>query len=415
MSVDIQPSHIDQIKQTNIGLVYRLIDQYEPISRIALSKRAQLAPASITKITRELIDAHLVKETEFPELGFRGRPAIGLKIDSEGWQFLCIRINKGSLVIGLRDLSSNLVAEDEQLFSVSQNESFLDSFADKIDNFFLRHQSHLERLTAISITINAIVDPINGVIHSSPDYNVKDIPLGAFLHQRTGLPIFLQHGITAWTIAESLYGAGKHCQNLIHLVIDDHVGAGIMTAGQILHAGNHSVVEIGHIQIDPDGEPCYCGNIGCLETVVGLKPILEKARELAKSRPDSFINTIINETGTDNIESLTIDSLCLAAINGDALASEIIHGIGEKIGRIMAIIVNIFNPERILIGSPLNKAQHILYPAIQQQIAQRSLPGYSQQVDIVAAQFDNSGTLPAAASIKQALYSGELLLELMQG
>ncbi|MDX7986484.1 ROK family protein [Xenorhabdus sp. 12] len=410
MSVDIQPSHIDQIKQTNIGLVYRLIDQYEPISRIALSKRAQLAPASITKITRELIDAHLVKEAEFPELGFRGRPAIGLKIDSEGWQFLCIRINKGSLVIGLRDLSCNLVAEDEQPFSVLQNESFLDIFADKIDNFFLRYQTHLERLTAISITINAIVDPINGVIHSSPYYDIKDIPLGAFLHQRTGLPIFLQHGITAWTIAESLYGAGKSCQNLIHLVIDDHVGAGIMTAGQMLHAGNHSVVEIGHTQIDPDGESCYCGNIGCLETVVGFKSILEKTRVLAKNRPESSINTFINNTG-----ALTIDSLCLAATNGDALASEIIHGIGEKIGRIMAIIVNIFNPERILIGSPLNKAQHILYPVIQQQIAQCSLPGYSQQVDIVAAQFDNKGTLPATALIKQALYSGELLLELMQG
>ncbi|MBI6550547.1 sugar metabolism global transcriptional regulator Mlc [Xenorhabdus lircayensis] len=392
MSIEVQPSHIDQIKQTNIGLVYRLIDQHGPISRIALSKKAQLAPASITKITRELIDVHLVKEAEFPELGFRGRPAIGLKIDSEGWQFLCIRINKGSIVIGLRDLSSHLLVEEELPFSVLQGQSFLDCIVDEIDHFFFRHQSDLERLTAISITINAIVDPVNGIIHSSSYYDIQDIPLGTFLRQRTGLPIFLQHGITAWTIAESLYGAG------------------IMTAGQILHAGNHSVVEIGHTQIDPDGERCYCGNVGCLETVVGIKNILQKARYLAEQHPDSIINTTAANTG-----SLTIDFLCQAAIEGDPLVTEIIYDVGERIGRIIAIMVNIFNPERILIGSPLNSVQHILYPAIQQQITQRSLPGYSQQVDIVATQFDNTGTFPAAALIKQSLYSGELLIELMQG
>ncbi|CAM3872673.1 ROK family protein [Xenorhabdus thuongxuanensis] len=103
------------------------------------------------------------------------------------------------------------------------------------------------------------------------------------------------------------------------------------------------------------------------------------------------------------------------SIEGNPLVTKIIYDVGERIGSIMAIMVNIFNPEKILIGSPLNSVKHILYPAIQRQIAQRSLPDYSKQVDIVATQFDNIGTLPAAALIKQALYNGELLLELMQG
>lgn len=72
MIADSQPGHIDQIKQTNAGVVYRLIDRYGPISRIALSKKAQLAPASITKIVREMLEAHLVQETEFQEAGSRG-------------------------------------------------------------------------------------------------------------------------------------------------------------------------------------------------------------------------------------------------------------------------------------------------------------------------------------------------------
>ncbi|MCC8379307.1 ROK family protein [Xenorhabdus sp. PB30.3] len=406
MSIDVQPSHVDQIKQINLGLVYGLIDQYGPISRIALSKKSQLAPASITKITRELFDAHLVKEVEFPDLGFRGRPAIGLKTDSKGWQFLCIRIDKDSTVFGLRDLGNNLIVEEELSLSASENQSFLNCLSELIDNFFFRHQSHLERLTAISVTTNGIIDPINGVIHNSPHYSIQNLPLSTFLYRRIGVPVFLQHGITAWTIAESLYGAGKGCQNIIQVVIDDNVGVGIMIAGKMLHAGNQSVVEIGHTQVEPDGERCYCGNTGCLETVVGIKNILLKARELASQYPGSLISPAT---------PLTVELLCLAANQGDPLATEIIQNVGERIGQIMAIMVNIFNPDKILIGSPLNEAKHILYPVIQQKITQLSLPGYSQRVNIAATAFANSGTLPAASLIKQSLYSGHLLLEIMQG
>ncbi len=86
-----QPGHIDQIKQTNAGAVYRLIDQLGPVSRIDLSRLAQLAPASITKIVREMLEAHLVQELEIKEAGNRGRPAVGLVVETEapGTIFLC--------------------------------------------------------------------------------------------------------------------------------------------------------------------------------------------------------------------------------------------------------------------------------------------------------------------------------------
>ncbi|OCA52912.1 sugar metabolism global transcriptional regulator Mlc [Photorhabdus namnaonensis] len=403
--MDGQPGHIDQIKQINIGNVYRLIDQYGPISRIELSKKAQLAPASITKIVRELVDAHLVMETEFLDLGFRGRPATGLELDSESWHFLCVSINLGSLILGLRDLSSKLIVEDVLPLPVNKEKSFLDSIIDEIDAFFGRYQSRLERLTAISMTINAIVDPTKGLIHSFPYYQVQGLPIGEYLHRRTGLPVFLQHEITAWTIAESLYGAAKNCQNIIQMVIDEYVGVGVIIAGQTLHAGNRGVMEIGHIQAEPDGERCYCGNLGCLETVVGISHILSRAKQQLTVVPDSLLNG----------EPLTIESFCQAANNGDTLAMDILRDIGVKIGHIVAIMVNLFNPEKILIGSPLNTSQQILYPVINECIQRHSLPAYSKQIELVATKFNNSGTLSAVASVKKALYDGSLLINLMKG
>ncbi|OWO82560.1 transcriptional regulator [Photorhabdus luminescens] len=403
--MDGQPGHVDQIKQINIGTVYRLIDQYGPISRIELSKKAQLAPASITKIVRELIDAHLVMETEFVDLGFRGRPATGLKLDSESWHFLCVSIHLGSLILGLRDLSSKLIVEDILPLPINKKKSFLDSIIDEIDAFFGRYQSRLERLTAISITINAIVDPSKGLIHSFPYYQVQELPIGEYLHRRTGLPVFVQHEITAWTIAESLYGAAKNCQNIIQMVIDEHVGVGVIIAGQTLHAGNRGVMEIGHIQAEPDGKRCYCGNVGCLETVVGISHILSRVKRQLTVVPDSLLNS----------EPLTIESFCQAVNNGDTLAIDIIRDIGVKIGHIIAIMVNLFNPEKILMGSPLNTSQQVLYPVINECIQRHALPAYSKQIELVATKFNNSGTLSSVASVKKALYDGSLLINLMKG
>ncbi|EOA2962456.1 ROK family transcriptional regulator Mlc, partial [Yersinia enterocolitica] len=115
--------------------------------------RAQLAPASITKIVRELVEAHLVKETEYQDVGSRGRPAIGLVLDTEAWHYVSGRISRGSITLALRDLSSKLVVEDQIPLPDSHSEPLLNRILSEVDQFFIRHQEKLERLTAIAITM----------------------------------------------------------------------------------------------------------------------------------------------------------------------------------------------------------------------------------------------------------------------
>ncbi|MEG3133760.1 ROK family transcriptional regulator [Rouxiella sp. T17] len=405
MIVEGQPGHIDQIKQINAGTVYRLIDQFGPISRIELSKKAQLAPASITKIVRELVQAHLVQETEYQEPGSRGRPAIGLILDTKAWHFLSARISLGTLTLSLRDLSSKLVAEDQLPLPAEGPETFLERFFALIDQFFIRHQKLLERLTAIAITLPGVIDASQGVIQKMPFYPVESVAIGPALAERSGLPVYVQHDIAAWTKAESLYGASRGFQNVIQVVIDDNVGAGVITGGQILHGRTSSVVEIGHTQIDPYGKRCYCGNHGCLETLASIDNILELVKERLTLTPNSLLNN----------QPVTVETLCDAANRGDALARDIIIGVGQNVGRIVAIMVNLFNPEKILIGSPLNLAKSTLHPAIMSCIQQQSLPAYSEHIQLESTYFDNHGTMPGAALIKDALYKGSLLVKLLQG
>lgn len=405
MVADSQPGHIDQIKQTNAGVVYRLIDQLGPVSRIDLSRLAQLAPASITKIVREMIEAHLVQETEIQEPGSRGRPAVGLMVETEAWHYLSVRINRGEINLALRDLSSKLVVEEQLVLPQQESPPLLERIIAHIDQFFIRHQQKLERLTAIAITLPGIIDTENGVVHRMPFYDVQEMPLGPALENRTGVPVFIQHDISAWTMAESLFGASRGARDVIQVVIDHNVGAGVVTDGRLLHAGSSSLVEIGHTQVDPYGKRCYCGNHGCLETIASIDSVLE----LAQQRMNQSMGSMLHG------QPLNVETLCEAALNGDLLARDIIVGVGTNVGRILAIMVNLFNPQKILIGSPLNRASAILFPAIAGCIRQQALPAYSRNTVVESTQFTNQGTMAGAALVKDAMYTGSLLIRLLQG
>lgn len=405
MVADSQPGHIDQIKQTNAGAVYRLIDQLGPVSRIDLSRLAQLAPASITKIVREMLEAHLVQETEIQEPGSRGRPAVGLAVETDAWHYLSVRINRGEINLALRDLSSKLVVEEQLDLPLQEARPLLDRIIDHIDRFFIRHQRQLERLTAIAITLPGVIDTEHGLVRQMPFYDVVDMPLGAALEAHTGVPVFVQHDISAWTMAEGLFGASRGARDVIQVVIDHNVGAGVITDGRLLHAGSSSLVEIGHTQVDPYGKRCYCGNHGCLETIASVESVLELAQvRLSQSMSSSLHG-----------QPLTVDSLCAAARQGDLLAKDIITGVGNNVGRILAIMVNLFNPQKILIGSPLSQAAEILFPAITACIQQQSLPVYSRNIAVESTQFSNQGTMAGAALVKDAMYNGSLLIRLLQG
>ncbi len=405
MVVDSQPGHIDQIKQMNAGVVYRLIDTHGPISRIDLSRLAQLAPASITKIVREMLEAHLVQETEIQDPGGRGRPAVGLILDTEAWHFLALRITRGELWLALRDLGGREVVEDSVELELEHPQPLLTRIQEQVSQFFVRHQQKLERLTAIAITLPGIIDTARGIVHRMPFYDVIDMPLGEMLSTQIGVPVFIQHDISAWTMAEGLFGASRGFSDVIQVVIDQNVGAGVITGGRLLHARSSTLVEMGHTQVDPFGKQCYCGNHGCLETVASMESILS----LAEQRMGQSMGSMLHD------KPLTITSLCDAALQDDLLAKNIIVGVGQNVGRVLAIMVNLFNPQKILIGSPLNQAADILHSTIRDCLRQQSLPAYSRHIVVESTQLSHRGTRVGSALIKDAMYNGILLVRLLQG
>ncbi|MDD1783694.1 ROK family protein [Enterovibrio sp. ZSDZ35] len=400
-----QPGHIDHIKRNNAGAVYKLIDQLGPISRIELSKRSQLAPASITKITRELIDAHLVKETEYGEPASRGRPAIGLVLDNEGWQFLSLRLGRGYLTLALHELGGDILVEERKDIDILDQETLLTLIQNRINHFFSVHANVVDRVTAVAVSLPGLVNSAQGVVIQMPHFNVHNMPLGAAIHRSTGLPVFIGNDTRSWALAEKLFGNARDVENSVLVSIHHGVGAGIMIDGKVLEGQIGNIGELGHIQIKPFGKRCFCGNNGCLETVASLQSVLEDTQALLDQGHESVLQG----------RKLSINLLCQAAVKGDPVAVNVITELGHNLGQAIAITVNLFNPQRILIGGELNQAKSVLYPAIMDRIQNQTLPQYFEHLELDEAFFYTQATMPGAALVKRAMYEGYLLMKVLEG
>ncbi|MDR9828121.1 ROK family protein [Vibrio sp. FNV 38] len=400
------PGHIDHIKRINAGRVYKLIDQKGPISRIDLSKQSELAPASITKITRELIAAHLIHETTVQEAISRGRPAVGLQVYNEGWQFLSIRLGRGYLTIALHELGGEVLIDTKIEIHEIDQDDLLERLLHEIDEFFQSYTEQLDRVTSIAITLPGLVNSEEGIVLQMPHYNVKDLALGPEIYKATGLPVFIANDTRAWALAEKLYGHSQENDNSVLISIHHGVGAGIILDGRVLQGRHGNIGELGHIQVDPQGKPCHCGNLGCLETVASSQAIRELTAERIAAGERSVLESEFE---------ISVESICAAAEQGDKLAVDVVEQLGQHLGSAISIVINLFNPEKILIGGAINEAKDILYPAIQKCIDSQSLPAYQKNLELVESRFYKQATMPGAALIKQALYDGQLLMTVVEG
>ncbi|MCE7567012.1 ROK family protein [Aliivibrio fischeri] len=400
-----QPGHIDHLKQVNAGRVYKLIDQLGPISRIDLSKESNLAPASITKITRELLDAHLIKETQVQEANSRGRPAIGLEVDNEGWQFLSLRLGRGYLTIALHSLGGEQLIEERQLIKEIEQDELLAKLLNEINVFFQKHSKILGRITSIAVSLPGLVISSQGLIIQMPHYNVKNLPLGPKIYESTGLPVFIGNDTRSWALAEKLFGNSKNIDNSILVSIHHGVGAGIIMNGEVLQGRTGNIGEMGHIKINKLGARCHCGNTGCLETVASAKAIRDQVKNLINNGHQTVLKD----------QTITIENICLAANQGDVLAKQVITELGHNLGEAIAIMVNLFNPEMILIGGEINLSKDILYPIIIDSIQNQVLPLYAKDTQLVESRFYTQATMPGAALVKQAMCDGSLLMKVIEG
>ncbi|EHH3078439.1 ROK family protein [Vibrio vulnificus] len=398
-----QIGNVDLVKQLNSAAVYRLIDQQGPISRIQVADVSQLAPASVTKITRQLLERGLIKEVA-QQASTGGRRAISLTTEVKPFHSVAVRLGRDYVQFCLYDLGGTALAQDQHDFRYTNQSDLQQGLTTLLKDFISRSQDKIDQLIAIGITLPGLVNPTTGVVEYMPNTDIDKLALGEIIREKFGIECFVGNDVRGMALAEHYFGASQDCQDSILVSVHRGTGAGIIVNGQVFLGFNRNVGEIGHIQIDPLGEQCQCGNFGCLETVAANPAIIQRVKKLIAQGYESSLA---------KLDHITIQDVCNHALEGDELAQQSLVRVGNQLGKAIAITINLFNPQKIVIAGDITAAKDIVFPAIQRNVENQSLKTFHNQLPIVASQIDKQPTMGAFAMIKRAMLNGVLLQKLL--
>ena len=343
-----------------------------------LSRILSVSNPTITKLVGELIQEGYVRDLGKIETGGGRRPcAFGLVSDS-GY-FLGVTILDDTLCFGVIDLNKNTVTVQKDVpFAYGTNAQFVDNLVERIGEFIAALGGARDKILGMGITVKGRVDAASGVIYNT--MNADGFPLARIVTEKTGLETIVENDTRAMTYAEYLSGGRGGVHNALFI------------NGKLYYGKSGFSGEFGHIPFFDNEKICQCGKKGCLETEasgMALETIFaERMREGASSiLSDKFLRG----------ETVTMHDIIEAAKNDDVLSIDLITGIGEKLGRGISVLINLFNPELVVIGGPLSEVGDYLMLPIRTALNKYSLRLVTRDTTLrLSSLGDTAGVLGAA-------------------
>lgn len=275
-------------------------------------------------------------------------------------------------------------------------EALLDSIANKIDKILKSARLTANDLLGIGIGVPGLVDFERGLIYyltNVPGW--KNVLLKKFLEKRLKAKVLIDNDVNLMALGEYRFGAGKGTKNLVCLTLGTGVGGGIILGGELYRGSSSVAGEIGHMPLKEDGLSCNCGSFGCLERYVGNRFIVDEIKN--KIRAGKY--TLIRKLVKGNLSLITPEVISCAAKRNDKLAVDFWQEIGKRIGITLSGVINLLNPERVIIGGGLANAGQILFKSIRDTVDKRALPINKRTVKILKAKLGADAGIVGAAAL----------------
>ncbi len=247
----------------------------------------------------------------------------------------------------------------------------------------------------IGLAIAGPLDIGRGIVTTSPHLpGWNNVPLREIIQNKFGVPTFIIHDASAAALAEHRYGAGKGSRDMIYVTVSTGIGGGIIIGGKLYVGTSGTAGEVGHMTIEVDGPRCTCGNRGCWEMLASGTAL---ARE-AKKRITNGAQSSILALASGDVNNITAKTVSDAAENADSLALELVEQLGMYLGVGLANLINIFNPDIIIIGGGLSKMGNLLLAPAYRTVAERAFSISVEKASIVLSKLgDDAGVIGAAS------------------
>jgi glucokinase len=293
-----------------------------------------------------------------------------LGIDLGGSEVKLAVVDEKGAIIDKNSFSNNYLSTPKDVAAKITN------YAKKLKGF--------GRVSATGIGVAGDIDQKTGVVRFSPNMkNWKNIHLGAMLKNKLPSPIVIDNDANAAALGAFWLDAKGAAKNLICITLGTGIGGGLIFGGKLYTGSTGSAGEIGHIPIDPYGAKCNCGNHGCIERYLGANYLSESARNDPKIQKSAIINKLVK----GDLSAITPKILSTAALKGDKNALRVWKCYGEKLGIILSAVINLLNPDMIVLAGGVSKAGPLIMGPLVKTINDRAFKTAARKCKVIISHY----------------------------
>jgi len=375
----------DLIRAFNRSTVLNNIKTAGSIARTDLARSTGLSPATITGITAELIEDGLVIEKASGN-SRGGRRPILLALNPRGGYVVGIKLADQMVIGALTDLEATILQKNSLVLEDHKVDTVCQTIAQIVTQ--LSHQASIPQgsLLGVGIGLAGIIDSSSGLLRHSPIFGWRNIPLIELLSGLLKVPIYLDNDVNTLTLTERLFGSGQGVDHFLTVTVGRGVGLGIVVNGQLYRGARGGAGEFGHTIIDSTGPACECGKQGCLETFVSDPAMMRMAAEAYSS-------------GELPAPVSSITDLLELAQQGVPPAVAIFETAGEKLGQAIANLINIFNPQEVILSGEGLRAGSLLINAVRASINRHTMSGLAEDTQLRIDEWEDDAWARGAASL----------------
>ncbi|MFJ8198258.1 ROK family protein [Streptomyces sp. NPDC096152] len=388
-----RPANVHQAR------LLRLLRDLGPQSRVALGDRVDLSRSKLAVEIDRLLETGLVVQDGLAA-SRGGRRSHNVRI-APSLRFLGVDIGATSVDAAVTNAELDVLGHLSEPLDVREGpvavfERVL-ALAAK-----LREAGLAEHFDGAGIGVPGPVRFPEGVPVAPPIMPGWDgFPVREALSQELGCPVLVDNDVNLMALGEQQAGVARSVRDFLCVKIGTGIGCGIVVGGEVHRGVTGSAGDIGHIQVDPDGPPCACGNIGCLEAHFGGNALVRDATTMAEAGRSAELAGRLEAAGR-----LTPEDVSAAAGAGDAASLELIRMGGSRTGQVIAGLVSFFNPGLVVIGGGLTGLGHTLLASIRTQVYRQSLPLATGNLPIVLGELGQiAGVVGATRLISDHIFS----------
>jgi glucokinase-like ROK family protein len=383
------------VRRKNRAIILETLRTSRTLSRAGLAAVTRLNPSTVSSIISELMSDQLVRETEFVQPA-TGRPGRLVELNPLGGCSVGVEINVDFVMVILTDFTANILLRVRLALQPTDSQaSILDRVERLIAQALVTGQSRGLRPLGIGVGLPGLVKFPNGELKLAPNLHWENVSLQELWTEKFTLPVYVDNEANVAALGEFYFGEAQGIENFVYLSAGIGLGGGALINGKLFRGANGYACEVGHMTIDPLGSRCSCGKRGCLETLAGPWAVVDRVKRTLLLGAQSRWSNLDD----GQLTSLTFAMVFEAAQAGDPLAVTVLEDIGSALGIGVTNLVNIFNPERIVLGGAFSLASSILLPIVEREVKQNSLAPSAENVQITASALGADACVLGAVSL----------------